>query len=68
MAKSTFTAILGREACYSGDIIKWDDLLERGKDYAPGIDEYTMQTTPPVVKGENGKYPAPLPGIYSPYA
>jgi hypothetical protein len=67
-AKSTFTAILGREACYSGDIIKWDDLLAKGKDYAPGIDEYTMQTTPPVVKGENGKYPAPLPGIYDPYA
>jgi myo-inositol 2-dehydrogenase/D-chiro-inositol 1-dehydrogenase len=67
-AKSTFTAILGREACYSGKILKWDDLLAKGKDYAPGIDDYTLQSTPPVVKGENGKYPAPLPGAYDPFA
>jgi hypothetical protein len=67
-AKSTFTAILGREACYSGKVLKWDDLLEKGTDYAPGIDEYTMDTTPPAVKGEDGKYPAPLPGIHNPFA
>ncbi|NNM25267.1 MAG: Gfo/Idh/MocA family oxidoreductase, partial [Phycisphaerales bacterium] len=30
-ALSTFTAILGREACYSGKTIKWDDLLARGR-------------------------------------
>jgi len=67
-AKSTFTAILGREACYSGKVIKWDELLENGKNYAPNIDDYTLQTPPPVVKGDNGLYPAPLPGIYDPYA
>ncbi len=67
-AKSTFTAILGREACYSGKVIKWDELLEKGKSYAPGIDEYTLQTTPPVVHGPDGKYPAPLPGIHNPFA
>ena len=67
-AKSTFTAILGREACYSGKVLKWDDLLAKGKDYAPGIDEYTMDTTPPVVPGEDGKYPAPLAGIHDPFA
>ncbi len=67
-AKSTFTAILGREACYSGKVLKWDELLEKGKNYAPGIDEYTMETTPPVVQGADGKYPAPLPGIHDPFA
>lgn len=67
-AKSTFTAILGREACYSGKVITWDELLEKGRDYAPGIDEYTLQTEPPVVKGDDGKYPAPLPGLYNPFA
>jgi len=67
-AKSTFAAILGREACYSGKVVKWDDLLARGRDLAPGIDSYTMDSTPPVVRNRNGKYPVPVPGIYKPFA
>lgn len=67
-AHSTFTAILGREACYSGKVIKWDDLLEKGRELAPGIDDYTIDSVPPVVKGEDGKYPIPVPGQYSPFA
>lgn len=67
-AKSTFAAILGREACYSGKVIKWDKLLKKGRDLAPGIDDFTMDTAPPVVPGKDGKYPLPKPGIYNPYA
>lgn len=67
-AHSTFTAILGREACYSGKELKWDDLLERGRDLAPGIDTYTMDSVPPTAPGEDGKYPVPLPGRYNPFA
>ncbi len=66
-AKSTFTAILGREACYSGRSIKWDDLWERGWDLAPGIDNYTLKTDPPTMPDDDGKYPVPLPGVYSPF-
>ena len=66
-AKSTFTAILGREACYCGKVVKWDDLLKRGRDWAPGIDEYTMNSKPPTVPGADGKYPVPVPGNYNPY-
>jgi len=67
-AHSTFTAILGREACYSGKVIKWDDLLKKGRDYAPGIDEYTLDSAPPALPGPDGKYPGPTPGIYNPFA
>lgn len=67
-AKSTFVSILGREACYSAKSLKWDDLLAKGRDYAPGIDNYTLQTTPPVVQGPDGAYPGPTPGIYDPFA
>lgn len=67
-AMSTFTAILGREACYSGKEIAWDDLLKRGRDLAPGIDTYTMDSVPPVVPGKDGLYPAPVPGKYNPFA
>ena len=67
-AHSTFCAILGREACYSGKVLKWDDLLERGRDLTPGIDTYTMESVPPCVKGADGNYPVPVPGKYNPFA
>lgn len=69
-AKSTFTAILGREACYSGKVIKWDQLLENGRDLAPGIDDYTLESWPPpsALPDENGLYPIPVPGKYNPFA
>ena len=67
-AKSTFTAILGREACYSGKVIKWDALMEKGTELAPGIDDYTLDMEPPVVRGEDGKYPIPVPGKHDPFA
>ena len=67
-AKSTFTAILGREACYSGKVLKWDDLLARGRELAPGIDNYTENTPPPTLPDENGLYPVPVPGKYDPFA
>ena len=66
-AKSTFTAILGREACYSGKVIKWDDLWKKGKNWTPGIDNYTLNSTPPVVRDADGHYPGPLPGLYDPF-
>lgn len=69
-AKSTFAAILGREACYSGKIVKWDELLEKGRDLAPGIDEFTLETPPPAsaTPDQNGRYPVPVPGEYNPFA
>jgi myo-inositol 2-dehydrogenase/D-chiro-inositol 1-dehydrogenase len=67
-AKSTFTAILGREACYSGQIVRWDELLEKGRDLAPGIDSYSLSSPPPTVPDKNGTYFSPVPGQYSPFA
>ncbi len=66
-AKSTFTAILGREACYSDKVIKWDELLTKGRDLAPGIDQYTLETAPPTVPDSEGNYPHPTPGKYNPF-
>jgi myo-inositol 2-dehydrogenase / D-chiro-inositol 1-dehydrogenase len=66
-AKSTFTAIMGREACYSGKVVKWDELLENGPDICPGIDNYTLQSDPPTMPAANGEYPVPVPGKYKAY-
>ena len=67
-AKATFTAVLGREACYSGQVVKWDDLLQNGKDYCPDIDNWTLKTEPPAMKNEQGLYPSAKPGSWNPFA
>ena len=66
-ALSTFTAILGREACYSGKVIRWDDLLERGRNLSPGIDSFTLESNPPAMPDPDGRYPVPIPGQYDPF-
>ena len=67
-ATSSFTAVLGRMATYSGKIIKWDEAVEKGKPEAPGIENYTWDSTPPVVPDEDGRYPEARPGQYNPFA
>ena len=66
-AKSTFTAILGREACYSGKEVSWDKLLANGRDYCPGVDNYTLESEAPTLPVD-GKYDIPTPGKWNPYA
>jgi len=63
-AMSTFTAIPGREACYSGKKLNAKELLEEGRDYCPGIDKYTMDTNPPAMPDAEGHYPVAVPGEY----
>jgi len=65
-ATSSMTAVLGMNANYSGKVVKWDDLVNKGKDLAP--DEMTWDSPPPVQKDENGDYPIPMPGQYNPFA
>jgi len=67
-AHSTFTSILGREACYSGKELTWDELLAKGKNWTPGIDNWNWNTMPPAVKDANGAYDIPKAGDYDPFA
>jgi predicted dehydrogenase len=64
-ADSSFTAVLGRMATYSGQIVKWDEAVEKGPDEAP--DYLAWSEKPPVTKNEAGDYPIPVPGVYKAY-
>ena len=64
-AAASMTAVLGREAAYSGIIVKWDDLVAKGHDTFPT--ELSWNATPPVVPNEKGMYPIPMPGVYKPF-
>ena len=62
-AKSTFTAILGRLATYSGKQLSWDDVLANGPALA-NVDEITDLKTSkaPVQPLEDGSYKVMKPG------
>ena len=60
-AKSTFTSILGRYATYSGQLVKWDDALARGKDLFP--ERLAWDANPKVMPDADGNYPVAVPGV-----
>jgi len=64
-ATSSFTAVLGRMATYSGKVIKWDEAVEKGPDIMP--EQFAFDATPPVVPDEDGNYPVAMPGMYDPF-
>ena len=61
-ATSTMTAILGRMASYSGKRFRWEDAATHMVELAPGIDELTWESVPPVVPNADGRYPISVPG------
>jgi predicted dehydrogenase len=61
-AKSSFTAVMGRMACESGKLITWDEALASNIELAPGLDDYTWDSNPPVIPDANGHYPIAMPG------
>jgi myo-inositol 2-dehydrogenase/D-chiro-inositol 1-dehydrogenase len=59
-AKSCFSAIIGRYATYSGQVIKWDEALKADNSLLP--EELSWTAKPRVLPDQNGLYPIPTPG------
>jgi predicted dehydrogenase len=62
-AYGAMTGILGRMAAESGNMITWEQALASNIELAPGLDNYTMDSEPPVKPDAQGKYPIAMPGI-----
>jgi predicted dehydrogenase len=63
-AKSTMTAIFGRMATYSGQMLKWDQCLNSEVVESP-VEKYTsFQDEPPHKPDADGWYALPIPGKY----
>lgn len=61
-AYATLTGIIGRMAAESGQEITWEQALASDLVLAPGIENFTMDSTPPVVPDAQGRYPFGMPG------
>ena len=66
-ADSSFTAILGRMATYSGKIVRWDDAVQKGPDEMP--QKLAWDADPPVLPDADASYEhaVAMPGVYKPY-
>ncbi len=61
-AKSSMTAALGRMVTYSGEEITWEQATQSDLALAPGLEQYTLKSMPPVVPDTDGNYPIAVPG------
>ena len=61
-AYAAMVGILGRMAAESGQLITWDEAMASKLELAPGLDNYTMDSDPPVMPDANHKYPVAMPG------
>ena len=60
-AIATMTAILGRMATYSGQVVEWDDALKSTMSIMPQT--FAWDANPPVMPKADGYYPVPMPGV-----
>jgi hypothetical protein len=57
------TAIMGRMAAYSGELIEWDEAFNSKVELVPK--HFSDDMTPPVVPDKDGLYPVAMPGVKS---
>ena len=48
IAESTLTAIMGREAAYTGKVITWEDALNSPQDLMPEVNDFVKMGTPAI--------------------
>lgn len=60
-AKSTMTALLGRLATYSGQIIEWDTAMKSEISLMPSVLDWNA--SPNVLPGPDGLYACAIPGV-----
>jgi predicted dehydrogenase len=66
-AEADLTAIMGRMAAHSGQLVTWDEALKSEFQYVPNVEQLTLDSTPPIKAGADGFYPVPIPGITREY-
>lgn len=54
---------MGRMSAHTGRVIKLDQILNCEHEFAPTVDQLTLDGPAPIIADAEGKYPVPQPGI-----
>ncbi len=65
--EASLTASMGRMAAHTGQLIKWDDILNCEHEFAPNVDKLVLGGPSPLPADKDGKYPVPEPGRVTKY-
>jgi predicted dehydrogenase len=63
-AEASLVTCMGRMAAHTGQIITYDQMLNCEHEFAPNVDQLTIDGPAPILADADGKYPIPLPGIF----
>lgn len=61
--KASLVTSMGRMAAHTGQVVKYEDILNSDHEFAPGLDTITLDSPAPLLANADGKYPVPMPGI-----
>ncbi len=62
-AEASLVSSMGRMAAHTGQVVTYEEMLGCEHEFAPGVDQLTVDGPAPLQPGTDGKYPIPMPGI-----
>jgi predicted dehydrogenase len=64
-AYANLAGIMGRAAVHMGRIITWQEALASNFQWTPDLDRLSFDGPPPVKADAQGRYPVPVPGLWT---
>jgi predicted dehydrogenase len=62
-AEASLVTSMGRMAAHTGQLVTFDAMLACEHEFAPGVADFTMESSAPVQADADGRYPVPMPGV-----
>jgi predicted dehydrogenase len=62
-AIASLVTSMGRMSAHTGQVVTYEEMLNCQHEFAPKVDQLTMDSLAPLQLGPDGKYPVPEPGI-----
>jgi predicted dehydrogenase len=62
-AIASLVTSMGRMAAHTGQLVTYEDMLNHEHEFAPQVDQLAMNSPAPLLKGPDGTYPVPEPGV-----
>jgi hypothetical protein len=61
-AKASLVTVMGRMSAHTGQLVTYDQVVNHDHEFAPNVDQLTLDGPAPLIADANGKYPIPFAG------